>query len=157
MNTPLKTTPPIGTEQKSPKIGDVGGRSPWNIGGSAEYPELLKPGGNPWRSIRESEHRNNPFPIGIKGMRGTSAQGYPPNNTRRHKYSRCGTKEIPDIGINAEKDRSKVGGGTKTLFPNCRPRTLIQDQELKDKGPGLTCLGGKRERGYQNTDRNTLS
>ena len=59
-----------------------------------------------------------------------------------------GRKEIPDIGINAENDRNEVGG-TKTLFPNCRPRTPIQDQELKDKGPGLTRLGGKCERNHR--------
>ena len=78
-----------------------------------------------------------------------TAQCYPPDDARRPKYSRCGTRRIPDIGINAEIDRSKVGGGTKTLFPNCRLRTPIQDQELKDKDPGLTCLGGERERNHQ--------
>ena len=147
MNTPLKTTPPIiETEQKSSKIGNAGDESPWSGGGSAKYPGSFRHGGNPWRSIRESEHRDHPYPMGIRKTRGTSTQYYPPDNTRRHRYSRLGTKEIPDIGTSAENDRSKARGGTNALFSNCQPRSPIRDQELKDKGPSLTCLGGESQR-----------
>ena len=148
-NIPLKTTPPImETERKSPGIGDVGVESTWNSGGSAKYPGSLRHGGNPWRSIREPEHRNYPYPMGIGKTSGTSIPCYPSDNTRRHQYSRFGTKEIPDIGTSAEKDRSKTRRGTNALFSNCPPRTPIRDQELKDKGPNLTGLGGESERNH---------
>ena len=149
MNTPLKTTPPIiETEQKPSKIGDVGVKSPWNGGGSAKHPGSFRPGRNPWRSIRESGHRKYPYPMGIRKPRSTSTQCEPPDNTRRHRYSRLGTKEIPDIGTRAEKDRSKVGGGANTLFPDCQPRTPIRNQELKEKDPSLYCLGGESRRNH---------
>ena len=147
MNTPLKTASPImETEQKPSRIGDVGVDSPWNGGGSAKYPGSFRHGENPWRSIRESEHRNYPYPMGIRKNGSTSTLRYTPDNTRRPRYSRLGTEEIPDIGTNAEKDRSKGGGGTNALSSNCQPCTPIRDRELKDNCPSLTCLGGESER-----------
>ena len=149
MNTPLKTTPPIiGTEQKFSEIGDVGAKNPWNDKGSAKYPGSFRPGRNPWRSLRESNYRKYPYPMAIGETRSTSAQFEPLDNTRRHRYSRSGTKGIPDIGPSAEKDRSKVRRGVNNLFRNCQPRTPILNQGLKDKDPNLTCLGGENEGNY---------
>ena len=149
INTPLKTTPPIiGTEQKSSEMGDVGAKNPWNDNGSAKYPGSFRPGRNPWRSLRESEYRKYPYPMAIGETRSTSTQFEPLDNTQRHRYSRSGTKETPDIGPSAEKDRSKVRRGAYNLFRNCQPRTPIRNQGLKDKDPKLTCLGGENKGNY---------
>ena len=172
MDTPPNTAPPIiATEKKSPHIGEICDRSPWDIKGCTKYPEPIKPGGNSWMSIREPKRGDNPCPSGIRpGARITTftreeyprleertrctwARCYNPDCTWKHLYSRFGTKDIPDIRTKAENKRSEVEKGKNTLFSNYRPPTSILDQELEDTGPYQICLGDECKRNYLRVGR----